>query len=69
MNSLRSSIPPLVLAATNLGVGSWLYQEVSVLLGLLLLVCELRVLTTVAWDPLNRVGSVLWRRFSELTTE
>ena len=69
MKSIRRALPPFILAATNLGVGGWLYQEVSVLLGLLLLVCGLGVLITVTWEPLNRVGSVLWRRFSEETAE
>lgn len=69
MRSLRRVFRPFFLVATNFSVGSWLYQEVSVLLGLLLLVCGLAVLITVIWDPLGHVGSVLWRRFSELVAE
>jgi hypothetical protein len=42
---------------------------VSVLLGLLLLVCGLSVLIAVTYEPLVRVGSVLWRRFSGPTAE
>lgn len=69
MRSVRRALPPLVLATADLGVGSWLYQEVSALLGLLLLVCGLGVLIIVAYDPLSLVGSVLWRRLSGLTAE
>ena len=69
MGSSRRLLPPLAIAALDLGVGSLLYAHVSVLLGLLLLVCGLSVLVTVAYEPLVRVGSVLWRRFSEPTAE
>ena len=66
MRSVRRALPPLVLATADLGVGGWLYQEVSVLLGLLLLVCGLGVLIIAASEPLSLVGSVLWRRVSDL---
>ncbi|MEF8842495.1 MAG: hypothetical protein V5A62_12860 [Haloarculaceae archaeon] len=69
MRSLRRALPPLVVAAADLGVGGLLYREVSAILGLLLLVCGLSVLIAVAYDPLKRGGSVLWRRVSELTAE
>jgi hypothetical protein len=69
MGSSRRVLPPLVVAAADLGVGGLLYAHVSALLGLLLLVCGLGVLVTVASEPLSRVGSVLRRRSSEPTTE
>jgi hypothetical protein len=58
-----------VVAVADLGVGGVLYREVSAILGLLLLVCGLSVLVAVAYDPLKRGGSVLWRHVSELTAE
>ena len=69
MGSSRRLLPPLAVAVLDLGVGSLLYAHVSVLLGLLLLVCGLSVLVAVAYEPLVRVGSVLWRRFSEPAAE
>jgi hypothetical protein len=64
MGSSRRVLPPLAIAALDLGVGSLLYTHVSVLLGLLLLVCGLSVLIAVTYEPLVRVGTVLRRRFS-----
>lgn len=69
MGPARNAVPPLVVAASDLGVGSLLYHQGSHLLGILLLVCGLSVLITAAWDPLNLVGSVLWRRFLEGSAE
>ncbi|PSQ12716.1 hypothetical protein BRC93_01320 [Halobacteriales archaeon QS_5_70_15] len=69
MGSPRHALPPLLIAAADLGVGSLLYTHVSVLLGVLLLVCGLSVLVTVAYDPLSLVGSALWRRVSESSAE
>lgn len=64
MRSPRRVLPPLAIAAADLGVGSVLYREVSILLGLLLLVCGLGILVTVVYEPLCRVGSVLRRHLS-----
>lgn len=61
----RRILPPLVVAAADIGVGSLLYHQVSAPLGLLLLVCGLGVLVTLASGSLNLVGSALWRRLSE----
>lgn len=69
MGSTRRVFPPLVIAAADLAVGGLLYQQVSVLLGLLLLVCGLSVLITAASEPLSRVGSALWRYVTGRTTE
>lgn len=69
MRPARRPVPALLIAAADLGVGGLLYLHVSVLLGLLLLVCGAGVLVTVAWEPLSRVGSVLRRRLSEGTAE
>jgi hypothetical protein len=65
MGSARSSVPAFVLVAADLAVGGLLYYRVSVLLGLLLLVCGLSVLVTVAYEPLSLVGSVLRRRLTD----
>jgi hypothetical protein len=65
MGSARSSVPAFVLVAADLAVGGLLYYRVSVLLGLLLLVCGLSVLITVAYEPLSLVGAVLRRRLTD----
>lgn len=67
--SVRGALSPLLLAAADLYFGSLLYLHVSALLGLLLLVCGLSVLLTVAWDPLNLVVSTLRRHLPEGTTK
>lgn len=69
MESARRALPPLAIVIADLGIGAFLYQRVSVLLGLLLLVCGLSVLITIAYEPLIRFGSVLWRRVSKETAE
>ena len=69
MGSTRRVFPPLVIAAADIAVGGLLYQQVSVLLGLLLLVCGLSVLITAASEPLSHVGSALWRYVSGRTAE
>ena len=69
MGSSRRALPPLAIAAADLGVGSLLYAHVSVLLGLLLLVCGLSVLITVSNEPVRTAVSVLRRRRSEPRTE
>jgi hypothetical protein len=50
-----------VVATADVCVGSLLYQQVSVLLGLLLLICGFSVLVVVASEPLSRVVSKLHR--------
>lgn len=69
MRSARRVLPPLAIAAADLGIGGLLYREVSVLLGLLLLVCGLGILITLAYEPLCLISSVLRRHLSEETTE
>jgi tetrahydromethanopterin S-methyltransferase subunit D len=69
MRTVRRAVPPLAIAAADLAVGSLLYLRVSVLLGLLLLVCGVGVLVTIAWEPLSRAGAVLLRRLSGETAE
>lgn len=66
MRSVRRALHPLLIAIADLGVGGLLYQQVSALLGLLLLVCGLSVLITVTYEPLSFAGSLLRRRFSDL---
>lgn len=69
MGSPRRALPPILLAAADIGVGGFLYSHVSALLGLLLLVCGLSVLITVAYGPLVLAGSVLYRHLSASTAE
>lgn len=66
MGSVRRALRPILIAIVDLGVGGLLYQQVSVLLGLLLVVCGLSVLVTVAYEPMSFAGSLLRRRFSGL---
>ena len=61
MGSVRDTLRPLSIAVVDLYVGGVLFQEVSVMLGLLMLVCGLSVLITVAYDPMSRAGSLLRR--------
>ncbi|MFC6938794.1 hypothetical protein ACFQE8_02315 [Salinirubellus sp. GCM10025818] len=67
--SARRTVPPLLVAAADIGVGGLLYQQVSILLGVLLLACGVSVLITVAYEPLCLLGSALWRRFEGETTK
>lgn len=69
MGSTRRAFSPLLIAAADFVVGGLLYQRVSVLLGLLLLVCGVSVLVTAASEPLSHVGSALWRYLSGRTAE
>lgn len=69
MGPTRRAFSPLLIAAADLAVGGLLYQQASVLLGLLLIVCGLSVLITAASEPLSLVGSVLWRYLSDRTAE
>lgn len=69
MTSLHRALSPFVVAVADLGVGGVLYQEVSPLLGGLLLVVGLLVLCTVGYESLCHGGSALRRRLSEPTTE
>jgi hypothetical protein len=62
MGSVRDTLRPLSIAIVDLYVGGVLFQEVSVMLGLLMLVCGRSVLITVAYDPMNRAGSLLRQR-------
>lgn len=69
MKSTKDAFPPLLIAAADLGVGGLLYQQVSVVLGVLLFVCGTSVLITVASGSLSLAGSVLWRSLLEETAE
>jgi hypothetical protein len=69
MGSTHRAVPPLVVAAADIGVGGLLYHQVSPLLGVLLLACGVSVLITVAYEPLRLLGSALWRRFQGETTK
>lgn len=66
MESVRRALHPLLIAIADIGVGGLLYQQVSALLGLLLVVCGLSVLVTLAYEPMNLAGTFLRRRLSGL---